>query len=110
MCKRAASLLGMLRRLIVAALLVVFTPPVVAQEERFLAARFGQAYADYVARTPRFWPRLAAHVRPETWLVNTRILQRRLLGALWFVCGIAVLELIKDLHALGVLPSLYRLY
>jgi len=96
--------------LIVVLLLVAFTPAVVAQEERFLAGRFGKEYADYVARTPRFIPRFAGYAQPATWLVDTRVLQRRLHGALWFVWGVAILEVIEDLHFLGVLPELYKLY
>jgi len=94
----------------VAVLFALLTPSVVAQEERFLAARFGDAYAAYAARTPRFWPRFGQYLTPDTWLVNPRVLQRRLLGALWFVWGVGILEVIEDLHKLGILPTLYHLY
>ena len=33
---------------------------IIAVEEAFLGARFGAAYAAYVAKVPRFWPRLHA--------------------------------------------------
>lgn len=94
----------------VAVLFALLTPPVVAQEERFLAERFGNAYTAYAARTPRFWPRFGQYVTPDTWVVNPRVLQRRLVGSLWFVWGVGILELIEELHKLGILPALYRMY
>jgi len=100
----------LLLAMVIAALLALLTPPVVAQEERYLAERFGDAYAAYAARTPRFWPRLRQYATPVTWVVNPRILQRRLLGSLWFVWGVGFLEVIEDLHKLHVLPTLFRLY
>lgn len=36
---------------------------IVAAEEAYLEARFGQAFADYCASTPRWWPRLG-RMRP----------------------------------------------
>ena len=38
----------------------LFYPIVIEREEQFLRARFGQAFEDYCARTPRFFPRLQA--------------------------------------------------
>lgn len=96
--------------LLVAVLLAILTPPVIAQEERYLAAKFGATFADYCARTPRFWPRLAGYVEPESWTVSPRIFRRRLMDSLWFVWGAGFIELIEALHAEGVLPTIVHLY
>ncbi|MGH9487455.1 MAG: methyltransferase family protein [Terriglobales bacterium] len=40
-------------------LLVGVYLPVIRQEERYLAERFGAAFHAYAARVPRLWPRLA---------------------------------------------------
>jgi len=45
--------------MLVVALLMVFTPSVIEQEERVLAAKFGEEFSTYCRRTPRFWPRLS---------------------------------------------------
>src|SRR5262245_39566671 len=100
----------LLLALLVAALLALFTPPVITQEERFLAAAFGTEYATYCARTPRFWPRFTTYTEPDTWVVSTRILRRRMLDSLWFVWGVGLIEVVKGLHELGVLPTLLQLY
>lgn len=96
--------------LLVAVLLAAFTAPVIAQEERHLTATFGATFADYCARTPRFWPRLSGLVEPETWAVNPRIFRRRLGDTLLFIWGVGFIELIDALHRMGVLPTLIRLY
>jgi hypothetical protein len=42
---------------IVVAYWLAFYPATMRAEERELAARYGDAYADYAARVPAFWPR-----------------------------------------------------
>jgi len=95
---------------LVAGLLAVLTPPVIAQEERFLAEAFGTEYANYCARTPRFWPRLSGYREPETWVISPPITRRRMLDSLWFVWGVGLIGVIKGLHELGMLPTLLLLY
>lgn len=46
--------------LCLSALLVVYGACIAAEEE-FLAKKFGVAYEEYCARTPRLWPALRAH-------------------------------------------------
>lgn len=44
---------------------------VVPREERLLAERFGAAWEDYAARTPRFVPRLPVRIGPGRWVWRT---------------------------------------
>ncbi len=74
-CQTGSVTIGLL---FVLATLGVFALTV-AREEAFLAATFGQTYANYVARTPRFWPRFSLWrdepeltVRPAFFLLTLR--------------------------------------
>ncbi|MHB9132970.1 MAG: methyltransferase family protein [Armatimonadota bacterium] len=49
---------------LVAVIILVFYLPTVQQEEQFLAARFGDAYAEYCSTVPRWLPRLLPHHTP----------------------------------------------
>ena len=51
----SAALLG--------AYLAVFYPAVIRREQAELTASYGQAFADYAAKVPAFWPRLSPAMR-----------------------------------------------
>jgi len=77
----------------------------VQREEAFLLREFGDAYAGYCARTPRFWPRFSLWrdadeltVRPSLFLLTIR-------DGLVFLLAIPLFELIdagQAMHVLGV--------
>jgi protein-S-isoprenylcysteine O-methyltransferase Ste14 len=80
--------------LFVLAALLVFRLTV-HREEAFLAQEFGEAYARYKARTPRFWPRFSLWrdeaeltVRPSLFLLTIR-------DGLVFLLAIPIFELIE---------------
>ena len=56
---------------LVAALFAVQYRAIIAAEEQFLRAQFGQRFDEYAARVPRFWPRLPLAAppagRPWSW-------------------------------------------
>ncbi len=84
----------------------LFYPIVIEREEQFLRARFGQAFEDYCARTPRFFPRLRALQEPETYLANPRLFRRTMGDVLWFVWLVGVIELVEALHNTRLLTPL----
>lgn len=85
-------------------------PSVMASEERKLRAIHPVEFAAYEAATPRFFPRLARVIEPETYEVSPRIFRRALFDALWFVWLVGILELAEALREGGLLPSLLTLY
>jgi protein-S-isoprenylcysteine O-methyltransferase Ste14 len=87
----------------------LFYPIVIEREEQFLRERFGQAFEDYCARTPRFFPRLRALQEPETYLTNPKLFRRTMGDVLWFVWLVGVIELVEALHNTRVLTPLIHL-
>jgi len=87
----------------------LYYPLTTLDEEQHLAALHGQAYTDYLHRTPRFIPNFALFHEGETYPVNTRTYRRAFLDAVWFVWIYALLQLLDRLHAAGLLPALLRI-
>jgi protein-S-isoprenylcysteine O-methyltransferase Ste14 len=87
----------------------LFYPIVIEREEQFLRARFGQAFEDYCARTPRFFPSFRALQEPETYLTNPKLFRRTMGDVLWFVWLVGVIELVEALHNTRLLTPLIHL-
>jgi protein-S-isoprenylcysteine O-methyltransferase Ste14 len=77
---------------------------VIRAEERRLAGLHGDAWNDYVAAVPRFWPNFARLREPEQYTMYPRQFRRHLLDALWFGWAAAIVLLIEALHDGGWLP------
>jgi len=87
------------------AFFVLVYPAVIAGEEEFLRGKFGQVYADYCNRTPRFFPRSDLFVEPESYIVQPRTLRRSLGGVIWFIGLPVVIQILVSLRVAGVLDS-----
>jgi len=84
-------------------------PVIIRSEERFLRDKFGRVFADYCARTPRFFPNLRALHEPERYVVNPRQFRNTMGDVLWFVWLVGVIELVEALHEYHILAPLLRL-
>ncbi len=96
--------------LVLAAGFAFYYPSVVLGEERRLAEIHGQAYQDYCLKTPRFFPSFSALTEPEEYMVRPAIIRKSLIDAVWFVWAVGVIELLKVLHDVGILPVYIILY
>ena len=99
--------------LVLATLFLVLTVAVfyatVRREEAWLSEAFGQTYADYCARTPRFWPDFSKwhdegmlEIKPGFFLTTLR-------DGLVFLLAIPLFESVERLQDMGWLTALIRL-
>lgn len=84
-------------------------PATIRREEEFLRAKFGSAFTDYCARTPRFFPSLKAFNEPGSYVVNPRLFRRTMGDVLWFVWLVGIIELVEALHEYGYMKPILRL-
>jgi protein-S-isoprenylcysteine O-methyltransferase Ste14 len=88
------------------AFFIIVYPAVIVGEEEFLLGRFGQAYAGYCDRTPRFFPRRSLFAEPESYTVQPRTLRRSLGGVIWFIGLPVAIQVLVSLRTAGVIGSL----
>ncbi|MCU0954790.1 MAG: isoprenylcysteine carboxylmethyltransferase family protein [Hyphomicrobium sp.] len=81
----------------------------IRKEEAALGARFGEAYASYCARTPRYGPRLSSWRGQDRIVVTMPLFYGTLSDGLLFFLIVPVAELIDWLQTLGSLPVLLTL-
>jgi len=82
---------------------------VVREEERFLAATFANAFADYTARVPRFWPRFSQWQDANELVVKPHLVRRTFLDTSLFLLAVPIVDLIewgRDLRWLPVVVYL----
>lgn len=84
-------------------------PATIRREEAFLHAKFGSAFIDYCARTPRFFPSLKAFNEPDWYVVNPRLVRRTMGDVLWFVWLVGIIALVEVLHEYGFMQPILRL-
>ncbi len=82
---------------------------VILREEKFLSGKLGPEYAAYLARVPRFLPRLSLYQEGETGGFRPRNLLITLLDGLVFLVSMPLFELIDAAQSSGTLPVLFRL-
>jgi protein-S-isoprenylcysteine O-methyltransferase Ste14 len=82
---------------------------VVREEERALTAKFGQEFAEYLNKVPRWIPDFSlwqdvrrAEIDPRTVLITMR-------DSVWFFAALPAFELIEWLQTAGHLPIFLRL-
>ena len=112
------SLIGVLgigfgsENLLILTVIVIFYlfyyPFTILAEERKLTDRFGQAYLDYMARTPRFLPKLSLYKEPAKYQVRTNNFARNFLDSMWFIWIFILMHAIETLQDSGFLPVYLR--
>ncbi|OHB56087.1 MAG: hypothetical protein A2173_02105 [Planctomycetes bacterium RBG_13_44_8b] len=98
--------------LLVLALIIIFYlfyyPFSIMVEEKKLTNKFGQAYLDYMERTPRFWPKFSLYKEPETYQVKAASFVRNFTNGMWFIWIFMLMHAIEMLQDSGFLPVLLR--
>jgi protein-S-isoprenylcysteine O-methyltransferase Ste14 len=82
---------------------------VILREEMVLADRFGVAYAEYIARVPRLFPKFSLWRDAEKVEVDPKLVRVTALDASIFLLSIPLAEGFEYLHDIGFLPTLISL-
>ena len=99
--------------LLVLALIIIFYlfyyPFTILAEEKKLTNKFGQAYLDYMKRTPRFLPKFSLYKEPETYQVKAVSFVRNFTDGMWFIWIFLIMHLVEMLQDSGFLPVIWRI-
>ena len=83
----------------------------IRQEETQLRALFGAGYDAYCEKvTTRLWPSLRTFSEEVTITTNAKTFRRSIVELILFVALIGLIDFVENLHDMGVLPTLFRLY
>jgi protein-S-isoprenylcysteine O-methyltransferase Ste14 len=109
----ALGLVLMTHSIVIAALLLVFFigiyPYVVAKEEENLMGIFGEPYAEYCKRTPRFIPAFKQYSTDGQVPADVKRLEKSLFDSGAFVVAFIALTGIRLGHETGFIPVLFTL-
>lgn len=81
---------------------------VILREEKYLKEVLGAPYQAYLAKVPRFFPKLSLYEEGETGSFKPRLLRTTLLDGLVFLVALPAFELIDGAQQSGILPVLFR--
>ncbi len=81
----------------------------VLREETVLGEAYGAAYADYVARVPRWVPDFRLWQEPEEIQVKPRFIYMTLRDIFWIILLFPFVEAIDELQVSGLIPVLLHL-
>jgi protein-S-isoprenylcysteine O-methyltransferase Ste14 len=87
-----------------------YYPLVIKSEEADLLKRHGRVFKTYFEKVPRFFPRLSQLTEPNEYVVKPKVYKNHMLDAIWFILIVGFVEVIKALHALQILPTLFKIY
>ena len=81
----------------------------IGREEAHLLGIFGDEYAAYQARVPKFWPSFKNYQNPETFTMTPHFLNKAFSDAIWWFAAIPLLELAEHLQETGIITPLFML-
>ncbi len=82
--------------LLMAMFLVIYLERIIAAEERFLVAKFGDVYTDWARGVPVFLPRLTGWVRPALRFSLRTVLKREHSSMLAIVVSLYIIDQLRE--------------
>lgn len=99
--------------ILILALIIIFYlfyyPFTILAEEKKLTNKFGQAYLDYMERTPRFLPKLSLYKEPQMYPVKASSFVRNFVDGMWFIWIFLLMHAIETLQNAGFAPVYLRI-
>ena len=77
-------------------------------EERALSENLGEVYRDYLARVPRFFPKLSLWRDVDSLTINPRIVRATFFDACIFLIAIPLGDGFDYLHGIGAVPVFFQ--
>jgi len=88
---------------------LLYYPLTILAEERKLADKFGQTYAAYISKVPRFIPKLSLYKEPEFYNITIKKLARNFAEAMLLVWIFILMHFIELLQDDGILKVFWRI-
>ncbi len=82
----------------------------IAREEEFLEAKFGQDYLDYSVRVPSLLPSFDKVYFPEEVVMHPKFLNKGILDAVWWFAALPLFELAEMLQEGGIIRPILQLF
>jgi len=99
--------------LLVLGLIIVFYllyyPFTILAEEKKMTNKFGDAYLEYMKKTPRFIPKLSLYKEPQLYEVKTASFVRNFVDGMWFIWLFMLLHFAEMLQESGYLPVFFKI-
>jgi len=99
--------------LLVLILIIVFYllyyPFTILAEERKMTNKFGDAYREYMKKTPRFIPKFSLYKEPELYEVKAASFVRNFVDGMWFIWIFMLLHFVEMLQDSGYLRVFLRI-
>jgi len=86
-----------------------YYPFTILAEERKMTNKFGDAYREYMKKTPRFIPKFSIYKEPELYQVKAASFVRNFANGMWFIWIFMLMHFIEMLQDSGVLPVFFRI-
>jgi len=88
---------------------VFYYPLTILSEEKKLTHRFGNAYLEYMKKTPRFIPKWSLLKEVEFYKVNPDKYFHNFIDGMWFIWIYILLHFIESLQEMGIIPIILKI-
>jgi len=89
---------------------VLYYPSVIKSEEANLMRLHKSEFEIYLKKIPCFFPKISLLNEPAEYTVKPKKFKIQIFDALWFVWLIGIIEIIEELHNLGFLLTIIKIY
>ena len=89
---------------------VAYYPFVIKSEEAELIVKHKSEFENYLKSVPVFFPNTSLLKEPEEYVVKPKIFRQHMFDTLLFIWLLGALVVLKELHELQIIPTLFKTY